>query len=281
MFMTSIGSERYLEGRVALVTGAARPGGIGRATALRLARLGAAVACVDVGRPPDHAPDHGVGSLDDLHETVDLVQSLGARAIGVVADVSDVAQIDAAAARAHADLGPVWACCAIAGGVGFGNGIVPLLDLPEPAWDWAVDVNLKGVWATARACVPQMIAAGVGGRLITITSAAGLRGARHFGAYAAAKAGVIALTRSFALELGRWGITANSVAPGMIDTQASQPVRERLAARDRLDEYRDEIPLGRFGTADEIAGAIAFLCGPDAAYVTGDVLNLTGGQVMS
>jgi meso-butanediol dehydrogenase/(S,S)-butanediol dehydrogenase/diacetyl reductase len=276
-----VSGGRDLDGRVALVTGAARRQGIGRATALRLAARGAAVACLDVGRPPAHAADHGVGTLEELDETVELVRASGSAGIAVAADVSDVTQMIEAAARTRAELGPVWACCAIAGGVGFGNGIVPLLELTEAEWDWSVDVNLKGVWATARACVPHMVEAGQGGRVVTVTSAAGLRGARNFGAYAAAKAGVIALTRSFALELGRWSITANSVAPGMIETQASQPVREHLAAREGLDEMRRAIPLGRFGSPDEIAAAISFLCSDDAAYITGDVVNLTGGQVMS
>lgn len=274
-------TDRELEGRVAFVTGAARRQGIGRATALRLAAEGARVACVDIGRPPDHALDHGVGSLAELDETVELIRHAGGTAIAIEADVVDLAEMEAAAARTRAELGPVWACCAIAGGVGFSNGIVPLLQLTEPSWDWSIDVNLKGAWSTARACVPQMIATGGGGRLVTVTSAAGIRGARNFGAYAAAKAGVVALTRSFALELGKWGITANSVAPGMIETQASQPVRERLAERGQLDGLRREIPLGRFGTPEEIAGAVAYLCSHDAAFVTGDVVNLTGGQVMS
>ena len=237
-----VGGGGDLEGRVALVTGAARRQGIGRATALRLAGRGARVACVDVGRAPAHAPDFGVGSVAELDETVELIRASGGTAIVIQADVVDVEQMEAAAERTRDELGPVWACCAIAGGVGFGNGIVPLLELTEAAWDWSVDVNLKGVWTTARACVPHMVEGGDGGRLVTVTSAAGLRGARNFGAYATAKAGVVALTRSFAIELGRWGITANSVAPGMIETQASQPVRERLEQRGRLGDFGARSP---------------------------------------
>ena len=94
-----------------------------------------------------------------------------------------------------------------------------------------LDVNLKGTWITVKSCVPQMIEAGLPGRVVTVSSAAGIRGARNFGAYSAAKAGVVALTRTFAIELGRRGITVNAVVPGMIETQASQPVREHLDPR--------------------------------------------------
>lgn len=187
----------------------------------------------------------------------------------------------AAAERTAAELGPVWARRAIARGVGFGNGIIPLLDLNEAAWNWSIDVNLKGVWTTANACVPQMISTSDGGRLVTVSSAAGLRGARKLGAYAAAKAGVIALTARLPSSSVGGGSPPTRSPRGMIETQASQPVRDHAAARGRLDDMCRDVPLGRFGTPQEIAGAVSFLCSSDAAFITGDVVNLTGGQVMS
>jgi 3-oxoacyl-[acyl-carrier protein] reductase len=92
---------------------------------------------------------------------------------------------------------------------------------------------------------------------------------------------VISLTQTFALELGCHGITVNTVVPGMIETQASQPVRDRLAGRNGLDDLRREIPLGRFGTPDDVASAIAHLCSDNASYTTGDIVNITGGHVLS
>lgn len=269
-----------IEGRVALVTGAARRGGIGRATALRLAEEGADVACLDVTRPPAHAPDHGVGSRDELHELVEEIRGLGRRALAIEADVTDFDAMHAAARQARSGLGSLDVCCALAGGVGFGNGIAPLVSLGEEQWDWVVDVNLKGTWITARACAEQMIAGGHGGKIVTTSSAAGLRGSKGFGAYSAAKAGVIVLTQTLALELGRHGITANAVTPGMVRTQASQPVRDRLEQRGRLDDMRDEIAIGRFAEPEDVAAVIAFLCSDDARYVTGDAINVTGGQVL-
>lgn len=269
-----------IDGRVAFVTGAARRGGMGRATAIRLAREGADLACVDIARAPEHAPEHGVGSRDELAELVREIEGLGRRAIAIQADVTDLPAMLEAAGRTRDELGRLDFCCALAGGVGFGNGISPLLTLAEEQWDWVLDVNLKGTWITARACAEQMIAGGRGGRIVTTSSAAGLRGSKGFGAYSAAKAGVIVLTQTLALELGRHGITANAVTPGMVRTQASQPVRDRLEERGRLDELLADIPIGRMAEPEEVAAVIAFLCSDDASYVTGDALNVTGGQVL-
>lgn len=219
--------------------------------------------------------------MSDLNDTVNMIRDAGGEAIAVRADVSDAHQIADAHDRILEELGPVTLCCALAGGIGFGNGIAPLTELSEAEWDWALDVNLKGTWLTVAASARHMIDACRGGRVVTASSAVGLRGGRSFGAYAAAKAGVISLTQTFAVELGSHGITVNTVLPGMIETQASQPVRDRLDERHLLDDLRRDIPLGRFGTADDVASAIAHLCSDDAAYVTGDIVNLTGGHVLS
>ncbi|GAA4994879.1 3-oxoacyl-[acyl-carrier-protein] reductase [Yinghuangia aomiensis] len=272
-----------LSGKVALVTGAARRGGIGRTTALLFADLGADVACLDVARAPWHAPGHGVGSPDELAELVAEIEAKGRRAIAVTADVTQAAQVDAAVDRTVRELGRLDICCAMAGGVGFGNGIAPLLSLDEPSWDWVIDVNLKGAWLTAAAAGRAMVAAGRGGRIVTIASSAALIGANGstgMGAYAAAKAGVITLTQTLAAELGPHGITVNAVSPGMIGTQASAPVREHFERSGRTEAVIESIPLRRFGEADEIASIVAFLCGDGASYITGDAINATGGKVL-
>lgn len=272
-----------LSGKVALVTGAARRGSIGRATARALADRGADIACVDVARPPAHAPDHGVGSPGELDELVAELQAGGRRAIAVQADVTDSAQVQQAVDQTVAELGRLDIACAMAGGVGFGNGIAPLLQLPEAEWDWVLDVNLKGSWLTAAAAGRAMVAAGNGGRIVTVASAAGLtaaNGTSGMGAYAAAKAGVIVLTQNLARELGRHGITVNAVTPGVIRTQASEPVREKLARRGRLDDWISAIPLQRMAEPEEVAAVVAFLCSDAASYVTGDAVNVTGGQTL-
>lgn len=272
-----------IEGRVALVTGAGRRGSIGRATALRLAEDGADVACLDLGRAPAHAPDYGVGSDDELDELVGEIRDIGRQAIGITADATDWKEMHDAVDRASDELGSIGICCAMAGGVGFGNGIAPLLRLTEDEWDWVVDVNLKGTWITARAAATSMITAGSGGRIVTVASSAalaGVNGATGMAAYAAAKAGVIVLTQNLASELGRFGINVNAISPGMIRTQASQPVRERLESRGHLTEWLAHLPLKRIGEPWEMAAIASFLCSDDASYVTGDAINATGGQAL-
>ncbi|WP_406416360.1 SDR family oxidoreductase [Streptomyces sp. NBC_00873] len=275
--------SKELTGKVALVTGAARCGGIGRTTALLLADLGADIACLDVARPPEHAPEHGVGSPNELAELVAEIEAKGRRAIAVTADVTNGAQVNEAVDRTVVELGSLDLCCAMAGGVGFGNGIAPLLSLDEPSWDWVIDVNLKGAWLTAAAAGRAMVAAGRGGRIVTIASSAalvGTNGNTGMGVYAAAKAGVITLTQNLAAELGPHGINVNAVSPGMIGTQASAPVREQFERSGRTDAVIGSIPLRRFGEAEEIASIVAFLCGDGASYITGDAINATGGKVL-
>jgi len=250
---------------------------------LRLAAEGADVACLDVARPPAHAPTHGVGSADELSELIAEIEGMGRRALRLEADVRDWDAMHAAVDQTVAELGGLDFCCAMAGGVGFGNGIASILKLSEPEWDWVLDVNLKGVFITARAAAAAMVKGGRGGRIVTIASAAALPGANGttgMASYAAAKAGVIVLTQNLAAELGRYGITANAISPGMIHTHASQPVRDRLAEKGQTESWLKSIPLQRIAEPEEIASVAAFLCSDDASFVTGTAVNATGGQTL-
>src|SRR5262249_29010799 len=149
-----------IRGKVALVTGAARRRGIGRATALRLAREGADVACLDIARRYADFPDYPLASADELDEVVREVEARGRRAVAVRADVSSWDEVHAAVATAHDALGRLDVCCNVAGGAGFGMGAGPLLQISEGEWNRVVDVNLKGTWMVARACAERMLAAG-------------------------------------------------------------------------------------------------------------------------
>lgn len=274
-----------IEGRVALVTGAARPRGIGRATALRLAREGADVACLDIARPYTDFPGHGVASSDDLDGVVDEIRSLGRRAVALRADVSSWDEVHAAVDEATSELGTITLVANVAGGAGFGMGLGPLVGLSEPEWDVVVDVNLKGTWMVSRACATKMVAAGEGGRIVNVASQAGKRGFTGLGAYCAAKAGVILLTQTMALELGPSNITVNAVCPGTVDTDLLNPngrMQQLLSAMPGgFDAWlQREIPLGRLETGDDVAASIAFLCSDDASYITGEAINVSGGQTM-
>ncbi|HVN50307.1 MAG TPA: SDR family NAD(P)-dependent oxidoreductase [Acidimicrobiales bacterium] len=275
-----------IEGKVALVTGAARPRSIGRATALRLACEGAAVACLDIARPYEEFPAHGVATADDLDDVVAEIEGLGSRGLALRADVSDWQGVHEAVARAESELGPIGLVANVAGGAGFGMGAGPLLTIGEREFEQVLDVNLKGTWIVCRATAERMVATGTAGRIVNVSSQAGKRGFPMLGAYCAAKGGVILLTQVLALELGASGITVNAVCPGTVDTNLINPNGIFASVLDQADPggfeawVQREIPLGRLEQADEVAAAIAYLCSDDAAYITGEALNVSGGQTM-
>jgi NAD(P)-dependent dehydrogenase (short-subunit alcohol dehydrogenase family) len=274
-----------IAGKVALVTGAARKRGIGRATALRLAREGADVACLDIAARYEDFPGYELGTADELDEVVAEVEALGRRAVAVRADVSSWDEVHAAVDTAAAALGTIDLVANVAGGAAFGMGAGPLLFIGEAEWDRVIDVNLKGTWMVSRACSQRMVADKHGGRIVNVSSQAGKRAFAMLGAYCAAKAGVILLTQVMATELGPNGITVNAVCPGTVNTD--------LVNKDGMFEQAvgsmpgglegwiaREIPVGRLQTADDVAAAIAFLMSDDGSYITGEAVNVSGGQTM-
>jgi NAD(P)-dependent dehydrogenase (short-subunit alcohol dehydrogenase family) len=272
------------DGKVALVTGAARPRGIGRATALRLAQGGADVACLDLARPYADAPTHGTATADDLDGIVAEIEALGRRAIAVRADVSDEDEVEAAVAAATEALGTIQVVANVAGGSGIGFGVGPLLSIGADEFRKVLDVNLVGTWLVSRACAQRMVDAKVGGRICNVSSQAGKKAFPMLGAYCAAKSGVILLTQCLATELGPAGISVNAVCPGTVDTDLINPngmFEMVLGGSDAAKAYVDrEIPLGRLQSAEEIAASICWLLSEDAAAVTGEAVNTSAGQTM-
>ena len=270
---------------VALVTGAARPRGIGRATALLLARQGHDVACLDIARPYDSAPAHAVASGDDLDSVVAEIRALGREAVAVRADVSDAAAVEAAVKDATAALGPITLVANVAGGSGPGFGMGPLVSLPDDEFRRVVDVNLLGTWFVSKACAGRMVAAGVPGRIVNVSSQAGKRPFPMLGAYCAAKAAVISLTQVMAVELGPSGISVNAVCPGTVDTDLTNPngmMATLMGGEEGLQKYLDrEIPLRRLQSADEIAEAITYLLSDAARGITGEAVNVSAGQTVT
>lgn len=267
----------------ALVTGAARPRGIGRATALRLARDGWDVACLDIARPFEDAPAHGVATADDLDSVVAEIEALGRRAVAVRADVSDSAAVEVAVSEATDALGTITGVANVAGGSGPGFGLGPLISLPDDEFRRVLEVNLLGTWFVSRACASRMLDAGVGGRIVNVSSQAGKRPAPMLGAYCSAKAGVILLTQVMATELGPSGISVNAVCPGTVDTDLVNPggMFEAMLGPEGFQQYLErEIPLRRLQTPEEIADAIAWLLSDEARGVTGEAMNVSAGQTM-
>ncbi len=261
------------------MTGAARPRGIGRATALRLARDGHDVACLDIARPYVEAPALGVATADDLDEVVDEIKALGRRAVAVRTDVSDEDGVTTAVASATEALGTITLVANVAGGSGPGFGLGPLLSVPASEFRRVLDVNVTGTWLVSKACAGLMVAAGVGGRICNVSSQAGKRGFPMLGAYCAAKAAVILLTQTMALELGPSGISVNAVCPGTVDTDLTNP--NGILQQAFGEAILRDIPLGRFQSADEIAATISWLLSDDAAAITGEAVNASAGQTMA
>jgi 3-oxoacyl-[acyl-carrier protein] reductase len=244
--------------RIALVTGAAR--GIGAAIAERLARDGCDVAILDL----DAAA---------CAETVAKVEALGRRALGVAVDVADEGSVECAVASVEAALGPPAVLVNNAGILR--ERTIAKMSLED--WQIVQDVNLRGVFLMCRAIQGGMRARGHG-RIVNLASIAVL-GAHGQANYAAAKAGVIGLTKSLAFELGKSGITANVVAPGFVVTPMTAGVAERLGLsfEDMVAEVVRDIPVGRPGHPDDIANAVSFFADERASFVTGQVLYVAGG----
>ena len=243
-----------LAGRHALVTGGGS--GIGRAVACEMLRDGAAVTVLDL--------DAG-----GARAVAEALLATGARAHAVVADVSDAAAVAAAVGDAHRALGAVHILVCCAGIAGF----APLLEMTAAQWERMLAVHLTGTFTATQAVLPDMIAARWG-RIITISSVGGLRGGPNLTHYAAAKAGVIGFTKALALEVGMHGITANAVAPGLVDTPMLRGSGIPAAV---LEQSLRQIPVGRLGTPEDVAAVCAFLASPDAEFVTGQVVSPNGG----
>ena len=244
------------DGRVALVTGASR--GIGRATAIALAGAGMRVA---VGYASDEA---AAGS------TVGAVEAVGGHAIAVPIRVEDPDAVDAAFGAVEADLGPVEVLVNNAGVTA--DGLV--MRMTDDAWTRVLDVDLTGAFHTIRRGTPKMMRARFG-RIVNVSSVVAHVGGAGQANYGAAKAGLVGLSRAVARELGGRGITCNVVAPGPIATEMTEAMGpEWLATVGGL------VPVGRAGTPEECAAAIAFLASDAAAYVTGAVVPVDGGMGM-
>ncbi|MDI3388104.1 3-oxoacyl-ACP reductase FabG [Streptomyces sp. B-S-A8] len=248
------------EQRVAVVTGAAR--GIGAATAIRLAAEGRAVAVIDL----DEAA---------CKDTVEQIQADGGKAIAVGCDVSDEAQVEAAVARIADELG---APTVLVNNAGVLRDNL-LFKMSASDWDTVMNVHLRGAFLMSKACQKHMVDAGFG-RIVNLSSSSAL-GNRGQVNYSAAKAGLQGFTKTLAKELGKFGITANSVAPGFIVTEMTKATAERVGMgfEDFQAAAATQIPVQRVGRPDDIANAIAFFTGDAAGFVSGQVMYVAGGPL--
>jgi 3-oxoacyl-[acyl-carrier protein] reductase len=250
--------DKALEGRVALVTGGSR--GIGRAICEALARRGATVVVNYAARE------------DAAQETAAACVAAGGKAVISKFDVASETEVNEQIKAIGKDHGGLDILVNNAG-VAI-NGL--LLRFKDEQWDRSLDVNLKGAFHCARAAASLLLRAKERGRIVNLTSVVGETGNGGQVAYSASKAGLIGLTKSLAQELSSRGVTVNAVSPGFIETDMTA---EHLPAAAR-EALLGKIPLGRIGGPAEVADCVAFLCGPEAAYITGQVMRVNGGMLM-
>ncbi|MCC6798614.1 MAG: 3-oxoacyl-[acyl-carrier-protein] reductase [Anaerolineae bacterium] len=244
-----------LTGRVAIVTGSGQ--GIGYAVALELARRGAIVVTNDLS---------GCCAEDTLEE----VRALGSDGLAITADVSDPAQVESLVDAVITRFGKVDILVNNAGTTRDNL----MMRMPEEDWDLILRVNLKSAWLCSKAVLRPMMRKRYG-RIINMSSVSGIAGQAGQTNYSASKAGLIGMTKALAREVASRSITVNAVAPGFIQTKLTESLPQ-----DILDTLVSNIPLGRWGTVDDVSYAVAFLASEQAGYITGHVLSVDGGLVM-
>lgn len=270
-----------LRDKVAVVTGAGRKGGIGEAVARRLAQDGAHVVIADICASPTDLPHAGSGQWEELSAIAEEIEALGGQALPLRVDVSEAGSVQALIDQTREVLGRLDI---LVNNAGVAVGPAPILQMAEEAWRRTMEINATGTFLCCKLALPLMIEGGRGGRIINMSSLAAERPKPFVSAYAASKAAVVALTRSLAQEVARFGITVNAVLPGDVDTALKQwglqleamvtgrPYDEVLAAA------VDKIPLGRLAVPGDVAGLVAFLASDEASFITGQAYNLTGGR---
>jgi NAD(P)-dependent dehydrogenase (short-subunit alcohol dehydrogenase family) len=260
-----------LTGKVAVITGAGRRGGLGAAMALRLAAEGVRVVLADQA---DSA---------DMHALLVDIQTSGGQALGLACNMLDGAAIEALFARADQHFGAVDI---LVNNAGVGYIMKPIVEMALDEWDTVLGVNLRGVFAATQAAARRMIKAGKGGRIVNIASQAAKSGFPHAAAYCASKHGLVGLTRVAAIELAVHRITVNAICPNHVTTGLGAWQNEYFAkllgktVEQYLAEMAARIPLGRPGLPGDTANACAFLCSEQAQYITGEALNVSGGEEM-
>jgi 3-oxoacyl-[acyl-carrier protein] reductase/meso-butanediol dehydrogenase/(S,S)-butanediol dehydrogenase/diacetyl reductase len=275
---------KTLEGKVAIVTGAGRMRGIGRAIAARLAEDGAAV--VATARSPQSFPEHErEAGWSGAQSVAEEILAAGGRALALDVDVTKPQQVREMAEQARRKFGRID-ILVNNHGLALVAGKKDLWQVDDEEWYREIDVNLHGVYHCCKAVAPVLIEQGEGGRIINISSLAGRTGQPQYGGYTPAKFAVIGLTQMLARELAPHGVTVNAIAPGSTDTDMMDGTFRRTGERIGIPfeavkgAVAQFIPLGRQGEPREIAGVVSYLASPAAAYITGQTINVDGGIVM-
>ena len=279
-----------LEGKVALVTGAGGMRGVGRATALKLARQGADVAISDVRRQAVDLPPAEVrAEWQSIDSVAEEIEALGRSCLPVYCDLSADEQIQDMVGQVVDRFGKVDILVNNARAI-IGRDKVPVTELDREVWDHFLAINTTAVFICTQAVGLEMVRVGGGGRIINIASNAGKQASAMGAAYSASKFAVIGLTQASAMDLAEHGITVNAVCPGPINTDRMSYWEQGRAEEQgiTLEEFRSQIveeagrrtPMGRIAEAEDVANMVAFLASEDASFITGQAYNVDGGIVM-
>ncbi len=266
-----------LDGKVAIVTGAGRLRGIGRAASLALAELGADIVVTGTGRDPaNYPPDEKAVGWRDIESTAQQVRELGRRCLLLVADVMSSDDAQRTAAATVQEFGRIDF---LINNSAFARGPdrVPLLELSEELWHKVLQIKLTGSFLMSKAVLPVIIKQGQGGAVINISSIAGKRGMQNAVAYCTSNFGIQGFTQALAMEMAPHNIRVNAVCPGIIDTSRMDDLGREDTWKSVINQM---VPLKRPGSDEEIGKFIAYLCTPDASYITGQSINIDGGSVM-
>jgi len=267
-----------LDGKVAIITGAGRLRGIGRATAVALARQGADVVVTGTGRSPDSfPPDEKEVGWRDIESTAEQVRALGRQALPLVGDISMAEDVQRMVDATMKEYGRIDI---LVNNAAFRRGEDRVT--PDKLEEWifrrVLDIKVVGSFLLSRAVGEVLLRQGQGGRIVNVSSVAGKRGSAATAAYSASNFAVQGLTQCFAHWLAPSGATCNAICPGVTDTHRMDDLG--YPRGERWARTLGGIPLKRAATDDEIAGVIAFLCTPAAGYITGQSINVCGGMVM-
>ncbi|MEE2002917.1 SDR family NAD(P)-dependent oxidoreductase [Alkalimonas sp. MEB108] len=271
-----------LAGKVAVITGAGRRQGLGEAMAKRLAAEGCTVVITDLGQGQgEHLPDSAIGTTDEMQGIVHDIEQAGGKAAAFVCNVLNPDEVASAARFAVDTFGrlDIWV-----NNAGVGYLMKPILEMSVEEWDTVLNVNLRGAFLGTKYAAEQMVKLGNGGKIINIGSQASKSAFAHASAYTTSKHGMTGLTRVAAQELGPHGINVNQICPNHVTTGLGAWQNAHFSEvtgkgyETYMADMRARIPLGRPGLQEDIAKVCAFLCSEQAAYISGEAMNVSGGE---
>lgn len=265
-----------LDGKVAIVTGAGRLRGIGRATAVELANLGADVVVTGTGRDPNtFPPDEKAIGWKDVESVAQQIRNRGRRSLTLTVDVTKKDHVQDMVDQTIETFGRIDI---LINNAAFPRGVdrVPISELEEDIFQRVVDIKIRGTFLCTKAVLKHMITQGQGGKIVNISSSAGKRGSANTLAYNAANFAIVGMTQSMARELGPYGINVNAVCPGAVDTHRM----DLLGRGERWEKMAAATPIGRNGTDEETGAFCVYLCTNAASWIHGQSININGGTLM-